>query len=79
MSGAIEFVIQNLYVVYQQVFVGDGCWFLRGFGRIIYWIVFFFRYVVKVFYFVVERKLFVRIERYVFICVSIVIKLIYKF
>lgn len=59
--------------------MGDGCWFLRGFGGIIYGIVFFFRYVVKVFYFVVERKLFVRIERYVFICVSIVIKLIYKF
>lgn len=52
---------------------------LCGFGGIIYWIVFFFRYVIKVFYFVVERKLFVRIERYVFICVSIVIKLIYKF
>lgn len=65
MSGATELVTQNLHAVYQQVFVGNGCWLPRGSGGIIHGTALLLRHVVKVLYSVVERKLFVRIERYV--------------
>lgn len=78
MSGATELVTQNLHAIYQQVLVGDGCWLPRGSGGIIHGTALLLRHVIKVLYSVVERKLFVRIERYVPTCASIATKSIHK-
>lgn len=75
---ATKLVTQNLHAVYQQVLVGNGCWFPCGSEGIIHGTALFLRQIIKVLYSVVERKKFVRIERYVPTCTSLVPKLIQK-
>lgn len=78
MCGATKLVTQNLHAIYQQVLVGNGCWFPHGSEGIIHGTALFLRQIIKVLYSVVERKKFVRIERYVPTCTSLVPKLIQK-